>query len=95
VLHVASSFQQWSSTPLGVFDGVDETSVSLNPEVSHQTVGGRLFGLDSLAAFLGSGEFGYVVLEPKDLPAGLRDQVLDAGYASTFANDQGEIFVRA
>jgi hypothetical protein len=94
VLHVASSFQQWRSTPLGVFDGVDETFVSLDPEVSHQTVGGRLFGLDSLPAFLTSGDFGYVVLEPKDLPDGIRDQVESAGYVSIFANEQGEVFQR-
>jgi hypothetical protein len=94
VLHLASSFQQWTATPLGVFDGVDETFVSLDPETSHQTVGGRLFGLDSLPAFLESGDFGYVVLEPNDLPDGLRDQVLAAGYASVFANEQGEVFRR-
>ena len=94
VLHLASSFQQWSATPLGVFDGVDETFVSLDPEVSHQTVGGRLFGLDSLPAFLGSGDFRYVVLEPRDLPDGLRAQILAAGYAAIFNNDQGEVFRR-
>ena len=95
VLHVASSFQQWSSTPLGVFDGVAETFISLDPEVSHQTIGGRLFGLDSLPGFLESGDFGYLVLEPKDLPPGIREQVIGAGYASIFANDQGEVFRRS
>jgi len=95
VLHIASSFQQWTATPLGVFDGVSETFVSLDPEVSHQTVGGRLFGLDMLQGFLGSGDFAYVVLEPKGLPEGLRDQVIAAGYASMFANGQGEVFRRA
>ena len=94
VLHLASSFQQWSSTPLGVFDGVGETFVSLDPEVSHQTVGGRLYGFDSLPGFLGSGDFGYVVLEPKGLPEGIRDQIVAAGYASQFANGQGEVFLR-
>jgi hypothetical protein len=95
VLHVASSFQQWRSTPLGVFDGVDETFVSLDPEVSHQTVGGRLFGLDSLPSFLGSGDFAYVVLEPDGLPGGLRQQIESAGYVSIFANGQGEVLRRA
>ena len=51
------SFQQWVATPLGVFDGVTETFVSLDPEVSHQTVGGRLFGFEDLPAFLASGAF--------------------------------------
>ena len=94
VLHLAKSFQQWVATPLGVFDGVDETFVSLDPEVSHQTVGGRLYGLDDLPGFLGSGAYPYLVLEPDGLPDGLRDQVVAAGYRSIFANDQGEVFAR-
>jgi hypothetical protein len=92
VLHLAKSFQQWSATPLGVFDGVTETFVSLDPEISHQTVGGRLLGLDDLPGFLGSGEFTYLVLEPDGLPDGMRDQVLAAGYQAIFANQQGEVF---
>jgi len=92
VLHVAKSFQQWAATPLGVFDGVDETFVSLDPEVSHQTVGGRLYGLDDLSGFLDSGEFGYVVVEPNGLPDGTPERVTAAGYESIFANEQGEVF---
>ena len=92
VLHVASSFQQWVSTPLGVFDGVNETSLSLEPEVSHQTVGGRLFPIDDLTADLESGAYSYVVLEPGGLPAALREQILAGGYRSIFGNAQGEVF---
>jgi hypothetical protein len=92
VLHLAKSFQQWSSTPLGVFDGVTETFVSLDPEVSHQTVGGRLYGFERLGDFLASRAYPYLVLEPDGLEPALRDQVLAAGYASIFANDQGEVF---
>ena len=92
VLHVASTFQQWVSTPLGVFDGVNETSLSLEPEVSHQTVGGRLFPIDDLQADLDSGAYPYVVLEPGGLSAGPREQILAAGYQSIFANAQGEVF---
>jgi hypothetical protein len=102
VLHVASSFQQWVATPLGVFDGVFETFLSgcadignprcQGPEISHQTVGGRLFDVADIHDYLDPGEFPYVVLEPRDLPGGLRDQILDAGYASLFDNEQGEIF---
>ena len=80
------------ATPLGVFDGVFETFVSLDPEVSHQTVGGRLYGLDELPGFLASKDFPYLVLEPNGLPDGIRDQIVDAGYESIFANDQGEVF---
>ena len=92
MLHIASSFQQWISTPLGVFDGVDETSVSLKPEVGHQTVGGRLYGIDALPGLLSPGQFGYVVLEPRDLPDGLRQQIESAGFVSFFSNEQGQVF---
>jgi hypothetical protein len=102
VLHVASSFQQWVSTPLGVFDGVFETFLSgcpdignprcHGPEVSHHTVGGRLFDVADLHDYLDPGRYPYVVLEPRDLSEGLRDQILGAGYASIFDNEQGEIF---
>jgi hypothetical protein len=72
---------------------VIETSVSLEPEVSHQTVGGRLYGLDDdLAAFLASKAYPYLVLEPESLPDGVRDEVVAAGYASIFVNEQGEVF---
>jgi len=96
VLHLASTFQQWSATPFGVFVGVDETSVSLDPEHSQHTAGGRLFGFDSLPGFLGSGDFGYVVFEPGGLDNAdaLRAQIQAAGYDSIFANGQGEIFRR-
>jgi len=93
VLHVARSFQQWVATPLGVFDGVTEYFVSLDPEVSHQTVGGRLFGVEELPSFLGTSAFQYVVLEPDGLPGEIREQVIAAGYESIFANEQGEVFV--
>jgi hypothetical protein len=94
VLHIAGTFQQWASTPLGVFDGVNETSVSLQPEVSHQTVGGRLFGFDSLPEFLASGDYGYVVLEPGDLQdaAQVFDAIRAAGYVEIYFNAQGTIF---
>ncbi len=92
LLHLAKSFQQWVATPLGVFDGVIETFVSLDPEVSHQTVGGRLYGLDQLPRFLDSRAYPYVVLEPDGLPDGIRDQIIAAGFRSIFVNDQGEVF---
>lgn len=91
VLHLARSFQQWVATPLGVFDGVNETFLSLDPEVSHQTVGGRLFNVADLATYL-DGTYPYVVLEPNGLPGGLRAEIDSAGYRSIFANGQGEVF---
>ena len=95
VLHVASSFQQWIATPLGVFDGVFETFLSEDPEVSHQTVGGRLFDVVDIASYLDPARYPYVVLEPRNLPDGLREQILAAGYVSVFTNDQGEVFSEA
>lgn len=92
VLHLAKSFQQWVAAPLGVFDGVTETFVSLDPEASLHTVGGRLFGLDRLPGFLASRLYRYVVLEPDGLPDGLRGEITAAGYRSTFANGRGEVF---
>jgi hypothetical protein len=100
VLHAASSFQQWVATPLGVFDGVFETVVSLDPERSHHTVGGRLLGvkddpaatLEVLRALLATRAYPYVVLEPAGFPDEARAAVLAAGYEPIFANDQGEVF---
>jgi hypothetical protein len=91
VLHLAKTFQQWVATPLGVFDGVNETFLSLDPEVSHQTVGGRLFDVADLPEYL-DGTYPYVVLEPDGLPATAREAITAAGYASIFANAQGEVF---
>ena len=95
VLHLARSFQQWVAAPLGVFDGVTETFISLDPEASLHTVGGRLFGFDRLAGDLGSGAFRYVVLEPDGLTDELAGQITAAGYRSIFANERGEVFALA
>jgi hypothetical protein len=92
VLHLAENFEQWVATPLGVFAGVTETVVSVETQVSHQTVGGRLFGMDRLDELVDPALFPYVVLEPDGMPEGIRAQVESAGYRSIFANDQGEVF---
>ena len=104
VLHLARTFEQWESTPLGVFDGVYETSLSLEPQFTHQTAGGRIFGstdpaelqaqLDARLA--GDSRFEYVVLEPRGMPAGLAERlraaIVAGGFRSIFSNDQGEVF---
>jgi hypothetical protein len=92
VLHVAFNFQQWDATPIGVFGGMLETMASEQTEVSIHTAGGRLHPLDELDGLLQTG-YPYVVFEPGDLPAGLRDRIVGAGYVSLFVNTQGEIFV--
>ena len=100
VLHVAASFQMWIATPLGVFDGVEETIVVPDPEVSIHTVGGRILPLDDLPALLAQigppgAAYPYVLLEPNPnaLPSEIRDGILAAGYTSIFVNGQGELFV--
>jgi hypothetical protein len=93
VLHLASSFQQWSSVPIGVFTGALETSISLKPELSIHTEGGRLLGFDRLPAELAS-DYGYVVLEPSGLDAGLSGAITAAGYHQIWSNDTATIFVR-
>ncbi|TAJ99920.1 MAG: hypothetical protein EPO36_10455 [Chloroflexota bacterium] len=100
VLHVAGSFQMWAATPLGVLDGVTETILVPEPEVSIHTVGGRILDLDALPELLAQvgppgAAYPYVVLEPdpNGMPPGIRDEIVAAGYASIFANGQGELFV--
>jgi hypothetical protein len=96
VLHIGRSFQQWASTPLGVFAGITESFISLDPEVTHQTVGGRLEGFEALPAYLQApAAFPYIVLEPERVPDDTRDQLIAAGYTSIFANEQGEVFVHS
>lgn len=93
LLHIASSFQQWSSTPVGVFTGVIETDATLDPEHSVLTEGGRLRHVDEVALLLAE-EFAYVLLEPAGLPSDFRPQIEAAGYRSIFANQRGELFRR-
>ena len=94
VLHLASSFQQWSSVPIGVFMGALETSISLQPEVSIHTDGGRLLGFDRLADELASG-YGYVVLEPDGLDSSLADTIAAAGYRQIWANSRATIYTHS
>jgi hypothetical protein len=95
VLHIAASFQQWSSVPIGVFTGAIETSISLQPELSIHTEGGRLLGFDQLPAELSSG-YGYVVLEPDGLSGDVLDQskalIVQAGYVQIWSNSQATIY---
>jgi hypothetical protein len=97
VLHIAGSFQQWSSVPIGVFTGAIETSISLQPELSIHTEGGRLLGFDQLRGQLAS-DYGYVVLEPNgleaDLISGTETLLADAGYRQIWTNSQATIYAR-
>jgi hypothetical protein len=93
VLHLAASFQQWASVPIGVFTGAMETSISLQPELSIHTVGGRLLGFDVLSTQLASG-YGYVVLEPSGLDTRLADIITAAGYRQIWSNSQAIVYRR-
>ena len=94
ILHVAGSFQQWVATPLGVFDGVTETDVTPDAEVSIHTVGGRLRPLGDLGELLASGRYGFVLLEPNDrLPLDIAEEIAAAGYTPGFSNGQGTLYV--
>jgi hypothetical protein len=94
ILHIASSFQQWVATPLGVFTGVRETTATPDAIESIHTVGGRLRHIDEVSALL-DGCFDYVLFEPQgeDIPAGTRDRIVTAFYDTIFANGQGELFM--
>jgi hypothetical protein len=98
VLNIASSFQQWVSVPIGVFTGAMETSISLQPELSIHTVGGRLLGFDQLDQEIASG-YGYVVLEPTglepDLIAQTQADLSSAGYRQIWSNSQATIYARS
>lgn len=98
VLHIASSFQQWVSVPIGVFTGAIETSISLQPELSIHTDGGRLLGFADLDRELAGG-YGYVVIEPAGLPpdvlANAQARTTSAGYRQIWSNSQATIFVRS
>ena len=95
LLHVAASYQESASLPIGVFTGIEETMVSADATTNIFTAGGRIYPLASLPAALHEG-FGYVVLEPAALPdgdaAGIRAEIGAAGYRSVFANTTAEVF---
>jgi hypothetical protein len=95
VLHIASSFQQWASVPIGVFTGAIETSISCSPELSIHTDGGRLLGVDQLGAELSSA-YGYVVLEPNNMTADhlaeAQTELLEAGYHKAWSNSLADVY---
>ncbi len=97
VLHIADTFQQWASVPIGVFTGAIETSVSQHPELSIHTEGGRLLGFDQLATQVSSG-YGYVVLEPSQLTAAhlaaAQSALATAGYHQVWSNSQATVYTR-
>jgi hypothetical protein len=96
VLNIASSFQQWASVPVGVFTGALETSISLQPELSIHTEGGRLLGFGDLDNELADGGYGYVLLEPSGLSADVisstQTKLAAAGFARIWSNSQATVY---
>jgi hypothetical protein len=93
LLHAASSYQSWVSTPISAFAGVTETSVSLDPDQSPNALHGRLLNFFPFGRRLAA-DYEYVLLEPQGLPAVTRKRIVARGYTSVFANGRGELFVR-
>jgi hypothetical protein len=93
VLHLARDYNSWVATPLAVFTGTIETTLSLDPDRSPHALGGRLLHVSALARLLGP-RYRYVVLEPAGLSPGIADEITASGYRVTFSNAQGEIFRR-
>jgi hypothetical protein len=93
VLHLASSFRPWVATPLAVFEGVQETTLSYDPEVSEHTIGSRLESLSDVAILLGP-DYPYVILEPAGINQDFRPDIERAGYTQIFGNAQGTVFRR-
>ena len=97
VLNIAWWFQQWVATPVGVFTGAMETSISLHPELSIHTEGGRLYGFDRLDRELAT-DYGYVVLAPGGLTADLVSQtvtsITSSGYHEIWSNSLAIIYAR-
>ena len=99
VLNIASSFQQWASVPIGVFTGAMETSISLQPELSIHTEGGRLLGFPQMDGELANGGYGYVVLEPSglanDLVASAQAKLEAAGFKPIWSNSMATVYRHA
>ncbi len=91
LLHVAASYQESASLPIGAFTGIEETIVSADATTNIFTAGGRIQPLTDLAVELRA-EFAYVVLEPAGLPVSTRAEITAAGFRSVFVNASAEVF---
>jgi hypothetical protein len=95
VLHIAKTWRSdvapSYATPLGVFAGVVETTATTDPEVSANTIGGRLFDIKDLDTMLGPA-FPYAVVEGGGLPADPPDRLAAAGYTQVWSNSKAAIY---
>lgn len=93
LLHAAESFRAWVRTPVAVFTGIYESTVSYDPERSIHTNGGRLYDMAEFEALV-HGNYSYVLIEGADLVGRLRARVERAGYKLIFENDRGQLYRR-
>jgi uncharacterized membrane protein len=91
LLHVAASYQESASVPIGVFTGIQETMVSADAATTIFTAGGRIHPLDALPEQL-TQRYPYLVLEPAGLSPDVRAAIMAAGYQSVFTTPTGEVF---
>lgn len=94
VLHVASGFRQSVATPIGVFTGIIETTLSPDAMPTIHSLGSRRHPLTDLEAMLEDprSRDRYVVLEPAGLPTSLRSSMVAHGFVPIHANDRGIVF---
>jgi len=94
LLHVAASDVSWVATPIAVFSGAIETSVSTRPDRSPHSYGGRLLPLSELPELLGEHRYRYVLLEPRGLKGAseIRQGIVGSGYRAIYHNEEGELF---
>ncbi len=94
VLHIASGFRQSVATPIGVFTGIIETTLSPDAMPTIHSLGSRLHPLTDLEAMLEDPRLRdrYVVLEPAGLPTSLAASIVGHGFVPIHANDRGIVF---
>jgi hypothetical protein len=92
VLHVATSFQQWVATPLGVFAGITETDVTDDAVQNIHTVGGRLRPMSELRQLIEFGGYPYVLVETHDAAIDSIVRTPVARYRPIFSSGQGTLY---
>ncbi|HEX2282271.1 MAG TPA: PQQ-dependent sugar dehydrogenase, partial [Thermomicrobiales bacterium] len=94
ILHLAEGPYEWQGIPIGVFTGALETSVSPTPDTSLHAPAGRQLSLEQFQPALESGDYAYVVVEPKAVPQGLVAAVKQSGYEPLMENELATLFRR-
>jgi hypothetical protein len=95
LLHIAGGYESWVATPIAVFTGAIETSITPDPDQSPHAYGGRLLAMASLENELGK-RYAYVVLEPESLAdaSAIGSRIVGLGYRRVYAGMQGTLYRR-